>query len=304
MIDIGCQVTNVEAKDIGIRKNISIDRNTPTICSKYILLTTQKSGSTWVCNLLDQQDNISCGGEFNDRGFRTSELLMRYSKLRNEKASVIWSEYKEDLDNAFQSVCDDNPSLLTGFKLMYDQIPYQFIQDGHLQTYFKENQVSIIHLVREAKILNIASKYNSNKQKEALGLKFMHSTNSSMIKSFRAAEKMPWDEKTITDILELEKLSAKWQKSVHFMYSVPDHYLSYESLLMEDDRAFQLTQILAFLQILTDMSNTVKVNSPLLRLHESTCSDRVENYSTLHLHPKLESTGTLLACDMIENYIT
>ena len=80
-----------------------------------------------------------------------------------------------------------------------------------------------------------------------------------MIESFRAATKMPWDEGTITEILKLEKTSAQWQTTVHFMNSVSDFYLSYENLLMEDDRVCQLTQLLAFLRILTDITNTIKI---------------------------------------------
>ena len=46
-------------------------------CQKYVILTRQRSGSTWLCNLLDIQNGITCGGQdFYNGGSRNSELMM------------------------------------------------------------------------------------------------------------------------------------------------------------------------------------------------------------------------------------
>ena len=125
-------------------------------CSKkYLLVATQRSGSTWVCSLLDGIDGIACGA-YNPRVNETvSELIIKYSF--SEKDKVEWSTYEKDLDKAFNQVCTKSQEEVIGFKAMYDQIPQKFLKDGKLKTYLRENEISIIHLVREAKILNMVS---------------------------------------------------------------------------------------------------------------------------------------------------
>ena len=106
-------------------------------CSKkYLLLTTQKSGSTWFCSVLHEQMGMSCGGKPNVKlNTPVSELLIQYSfKNSSEMARVTWKQYKDDLDQAFAQVCEYNPATSIGFKLMYNQIPPKFIKDRRLQT--------------------------------------------------------------------------------------------------------------------------------------------------------------------------
>ena len=72
-----------------------------------------------------------------------AELLIKYSRItKREAANVEWSDYKHDLlkvlDNATNAndLCGDHGSsdassgnaAVVGFKLMHDQIPYQFIE--------------------------------------------------------------------------------------------------------------------------------------------------------------------------------
>lgn len=64
---------------------------------------------------------------------------------KNEISSVDWAKYEKDFDNAFDEACRENPNVSVGFKLMYDQIPPQFIEKGKLQRYLQSNQVSLNH---------------------------------------------------------------------------------------------------------------------------------------------------------------
>ena len=68
-------------------------------CQKYILLTTQRSGSTWTCTLLDAQSGITSG--INMRGQRQTEPMIAYT---NKKEGVVtWSDYENDLSKAMLS---------------------------------------------------------------------------------------------------------------------------------------------------------------------------------------------------------
>ena len=166
--NFSCEISHSasENKEVQTQEVVSatpqtlISEEEETCSKKYILLSTQRSGSTWTCDLLRHQEGISCGKpkKNNEQVEYTSELLIQYSSLlKNETNNVEWSKYEQDLNNAFDEACKGNPSLSIGFKLMYSQVPLQFLEDGKLETYLRENNVSIIHLVREAKILKMVS---------------------------------------------------------------------------------------------------------------------------------------------------
>jgi len=283
----------------------SLHKNKP--CQKkYILLTTQRSGSTWTCELLDQQNGLACGVP-RAKVQNKAELLIKYSFKTNDGtiSTVEWSTYKQDLDAAFNEVCRTNPATSIGFKLMYNQIPPQFMADGSFESYLKEYGVSILHLVREAKILKLASAYNNRHQKKKL--KSMHTKNASIIALYRDTPKMPWTNGTINEMLELEDISVKWQTKIHFMPLVPDYYLSYESLLVEEERREYLRQVFNFLSPATAVEgqqgsmrkDEIQDNSTLLQLHEPLCTDRIERYELFRNQPLVHGSRSIAACDLI-----
>mmetsp|Transcript_14116 Transcript_14116/g.20590 ORF Transcript_14116/g.20590 Transcript_14116/m.20590 type:complete len:334 (-) Transcript_14116:292-1293(-) len=295
--DVKCMTEGVaqsNSQNVGKGKVEMVETGLSVPCEKkYILLTTQRSGSTWTCTLLHQLDGISCGGRPSKIG-PVSELLIQYS--RKDLADVIWSTYKKHLDNAFAEVCQYHPSQSIGFKLMYDQIPPQFLEDGNLETYMRENGVSFLHLVREAKILKMASSFNNSKEKPS------HSTNATAVKELRGLPKLPWNDKTIDNMLNIENISADWQKKIRFMPLVPEYYLSYESLLNKEDRLNHIRQITVFLTNENLNPNATHINGTLFQLHEPLCSDRVENYTGFRMHHKVRESRSAAACDMIEFY--
>jgi len=264
---------------------------------KYILLTTQKSGSTWFCDVLDQQSEISCGGRPSSLGTPQSELVIFYSKLTNSGkiGDVTWQQYQNDLDKAFAEVCEYNPAMSIGFKVMYDQIPPQFIEDKRLQTYFKDNGVNLIHLVREAKILKIASGYGVM---ERGGVH--HTTNSSAIQE---TSSLQWNEQIITNMLKLEKKSIEWQNTIHMMTPfVPNYYVSYENILGEQKRKQLVAQIVSFVSG-NFHPNVQAVEGNLLKQSNSSCSARIANYSEFRAHKKVIDSRSAAACDLIDMII-
>jgi len=225
----------------------------------------------------------------------SGELIMRYSKLSNQGKirDVTWEEYQNALDKAFGEVCEYNPATSIGFKVMYNQIPPQFIEDKRLQTYFKENNVRVIHLVREAKILKIASGHDV---KARGGHNHHHTTNSSEITK---VPPMEWDEELIDEMLELEKVSLDWHDNIHTMSPlVSSHYVSYENILGEERRKEIVAQIVAFVSGKFDPN--VKVAEGTLLKQSDSCSARIENYAGFRAHEKVIHSRSAAACDLID----
>jgi len=282
----------------------------PAPCSsKYVLLTSQRSGSTWVCDLLNRHPSIACGGPFakNPHEERVSELLIAYSYKHQREGglwNVTWPQYKESLDKAYDSVCTENPNPSIGFKLMYNQIPNQFVEDGRLARYFREHNVHLVHLVREAKILKMASTYSSVAERVDFGS--MHASNQSMVEKFRESPKMPWHDELIDKMLEIEQRAIDWQRTIHFMPHVADSYLSYEKMLIPDERRrifLQLTNELVpgyYSQHPQKEVDTSTTN--LMQLHEPTCEDRINRYLDFTKHEKVQNSRTLAACNMLQTY--
>ena len=291
---------------------------TESVCQqKYILLSTQRSGSTWVSKLLDMQDTIALGRDLGGpMGTETELMLAAFQQWRKVRQweTLKWEEYQQTLDTIFEGLCRENPTVSIGFKLMYDQIPRRFIWEdsNEFESYVQENNISVLHLVREAHILKLASDYSNKVQKPTY-----HTTNASKALALRKTPKMPWDGKTIKKVLKQEKLAQVWQQKFHFMASVPYHYLSYENLLNAHDRHHYLSQAIDFLTptlveknesghitSMSTMGHTLRWDAdPLLQLHESKCSDRIQNYDEFRKHPDLQGSRTIAACDLIDKNV-
>merc|ERR1712183_363504 len=112
-------------------------------------------------------------------------------------------------------------------------------KDKRLQTYFKDNGVNLIHLVREAKILKLASAH------DVRGRGGVHHTKNSS--AIRGTSSLKWNEMVIDKMLELEKISLEWQDKIHKMAPlVPNYYVSYENILGEEKRKQLVAQIVSF----------------------------------------------------------
>jgi len=96
------------------------------------LLSTQRSGSTWVCDLLNHQEGITCGGESSRQDSKSGELLLNFGKDRID-TEIKWSEYEGALERAFGITCKLDPAYSIGLKLQYNQIPQQFLEDGKFE---------------------------------------------------------------------------------------------------------------------------------------------------------------------------
>lgn len=300
-----------------ITRNNELERSVPTHherkpCEKkkYILLSTQRSGSTWTCSQISLQDGISCGGNVNKGpaekglGIKNTELMMKYNN-QLKSHNVSWDVYEESLDKAFEISCAYASSdSVVGFKLMYNQIPDVFVssEPGPFGRYLQTHNVSVVHLVREAKILQLASLYSKRTQNNDAVKKLWHTKDKNLVEIFRNESKMPWTEGTIAKVQNFEREGMRWDTFVRSLTSVPYHYLSYEDMVI--DKEAQLANVIAFL-FLPAKTNlpSVRSSTTLLQMHETGCAARVANYTGFTKDERVSESSTVRACDKLERYL-
>ena len=181
---------------------------------------------------------------------------------------------------------------------MYNQIPKKFITSGKIEAYLKQNNIAVVHFVREAKVLNYAS--------FMVGIE--HTQDKNRAEELHHIGKYRWDENMIDWILKSEKKKQKWDERI-VEWNLRGHYVRYEDLIMGEDRCVDnLLRVIAFLQPSLmegggdNATPHVNIHSSLLTLHSPTCEERIENYQELAAHPRLVGSRTIATCDMINEY--
>lgn len=294
---------NSDCKETCLRVHVEsheIDITSRARVQKYILLTTQRSGSTWVCELLDTQRGVTCGFH------GASEMLIQYSRiLKNRTIGLAWETYENDFLAAMQAVLSaaldgqkSKPTshIAVGFKLMYNQIPYEFIEN--FIALLHAEKIVVLHLDRAATVMTLASSYNFFNQHSSLGK--MHSTNASEIQLFRNTTRMPWTSRTIETIVSKEKEKAAWERTLRLSdQAIPVHYFIYEVLIWT--KKIQIKQVMSFLmpEVHLELEDILE-NTTRLQLHEPLCSERIEDYASLREHPIYRDTYSAFACKLLE----
>ena len=268
-----------------------------TRCKQYILLTSQRSGSTWTCQVLDAQLGVTCGraprGEEHPVATeKLSELMINFSPallaLRGlTHREVSWESWVASLEEAFSSLreegCAGSDRTTAGFKLMYNQVPHHLVPQflGFLETH----EVTVLHLVREASVLRLAS----NEQSSGL----MHSSDANDVASHETAP-WQWDNSTAENIRALERLDDAWANVLRLNPKIRYHYVAYEQLI-SPQRDVYFTELAHITG--APRPSFADVPGELIPLHEPTCEERVAQYS--ELEHQILGTRTHRACLML-----
>lgn len=285
-------------------KSIPTQNKEDLKCQKYIILTRQRSGSTWFCNLLDLQNGITCGGSDFVQGIRMSELMM--GKRYKPFPEYSWSDYEKQLSPAFQdaveaSSCGSSSEAgAAGFKLMINQVPRQFVDDGQLFDYFKKNDIIVLHLIREARILRYGSLENAAHFESENGGN-MNTIDPSVAQLIQEKDSsITWSKQTVRDILKEEERDKKLEESLSKTLGSQYYRIRYESLLKGDELRAKLTGIIwPLYPISSSPSNfNITLDSKMIKLHKRTCVERVENYEQMRL--KIVGSRTATACDYLD----
>ena len=160
----------------------------------------------------------------------------------------------------------------------FDLVP-QFL--GFLETH----EVTVLHLVREASVLRLAS----NEQSSGL----MHSSDANDVASHETAP-WQWDNSTAENIRALERLDDAWANVLRLNPKIRYHYVAYEQLI-SPQRDVYFTELAHITG--APRPSFADVPGELIPLHEPTCEERVAQYS--ELEHQILGTRTHRACLML-----
>lgn len=235
---------------------------------KFVLLSTQRSGSSWVIDMLNSHLNVSA----------YSELFLRASKEHPTWAGatdvVLWNAYWHRtrgnrkiafldraqacfryLDTVYSS--QDESMQSAGFKLMYSQLrQHPFL----LYSYLLVNRVSIIHLVR-SNFLNVLLSEKAS---------LLRNTAHARVEVQRVQVLLQAD--TLLDSLRKKEWKIKLARVLFSHLGLPYLEVTYEELVADSTR---FSDILDFLGI---EGNTRELQSPLTKLNKGSHRQLIANY--------------------------
>ena len=228
--------------------------------SKFCILTTQRSGSTWLSTLLDSNPKIQGFRElFIDQEFIFPDTKLStfplYQKKNPGKRPGITFEYLNKLDDYL----DQQEAI--GFKLMYDQLL------DYPEIIFKlvTEKYKIIHLVRE----NYLDVVISGKIKDELGV----AHTKVKIEPKKVYLEPAWL------IRNLNKRDLKRKVANTFLAMMPNEVLNitYDNLRVERDETLRL--IADFLNLNSADKNIF--NSELKKINSKSHQEMIENYAEI-----------------------
>ena len=229
----------------------------------FVIVATQRSGSTWLSASLDRHPQVVCHGEIFQRQHASSpsydSFVAAHNGRRVLRAVAPWRTTGEFLDRLLDPLLDPpGPARTIGFKVMYNQLH----RHPELLLEMRRRPMSVIHLVRH----NV--------------LKTRISAMVARERGIWAADRPVDQPAKVTVPLEglLEDLKRRqWRIRVHRTLLRPVHPLeiAYEDLLRQPEVEFRrVTSYLAVPEDLAALGSKVKLLPDRLE-------DLVENYAEL-----------------------
>eukprot|EP00438_Fugacium_kawagutii_P009250 Skav231861 [mRNA] locus=scaffold2307:197280:197945:+ [translate_table: standard] len=214
----------------------------------------------------------------------------------------------DKVDQSFNRVCKEAQSrgkAIAGFKIMYNQVrgerhkvngvdlPREWFKD-----YLQRRNVRILHLVREAQILTMASLAQAGQDRQEFNLSFrdtFHTTDPNIVAKTMNSTKvvfgrghLPWLRKKEREILE-------WSTFLRRL-GLPYHSVRYEDLTSKNQDEF-VYMMLQFLGI-KDTVSYPKFESQYQVRHKARCEDRIAHFED-QVKPLIQGTMSERACAML-----
>lgn len=127
---------------------------------KFIILTTQRTGSTMLWRYLNQHPDMDVSGEIFMRKNKSDGTYASFRR-KNIKNRLYYFLNRKMLINSYLAdfFKQRSKSMAVGFKLMYGQVNESLLQ------WLIENDVKIIHLIRKNTLKMILSRMTAKKRK-------------------------------------------------------------------------------------------------------------------------------------------
>ncbi len=227
----------------------------------FLILTTQRSGSTLLRTSLDSHPEIRCFGEIFLRdyaGDRSFSVHSRHVEERNFLALISRSQRVYRFLDEFFS---DGGDGAIGFKFMYNLASYRPYNFPMVMDYARKKQVRVIHLIRENTLNSCLSR------QFAESTRIYHAEN--VLEQIGVRINIP---QLLKHMKLVETRKAKWRLKLNRFICLE---VSYEEFVKKKDTVS--SRILEFLDVNAD----VNLVSPLKRIRTASLADTVENYAEL-----------------------
>jgi len=284
--------------------------------TRYLLLTTQRSGSTWFCSVLNRQPGIACGADKRPNPSKSSriedhvvEMMINYSFMKRRAvvvdgymythSNITWAVWRKDCEAQFATLAHGSSRETTaiGFKLMYDQVPPRLRSD--FVQYVTENEIKLLHLERQAVLLQVASGRYQSKRNQ------LHEWDPMRAAQSRCSTPrlhVPFSE--IEPQLRQSIEEHRWWKSrLRYAPGVSYEHVTYEELIGPAAES-HLRSVVAFLADPGEegvVLRSTKLESDLNLLHQSSCQARIapELYAKVRASFG-EDSDLVRACTMLD----
>jgi LPS sulfotransferase NodH len=242
--------------------------NTAMEMTRFVLLSTQRSGSTWVIDTLNSHPAVTAYGELflqngqgsppwggRDMVFYETFLKQKRDEMNRPQRLNQFLQYLETVYST------RNGNEATGFKLMYGQQGAH----GDLYPYIVLNRISVVHLIRRNYLDIILSKeaavardlFHAHIGEEVQHVK-VHLNAGDLLNRLRQQER------------DVEKARERFSR-----FALPYMEVYYEDLI-SGNQGFGL--MLDFLRV---KQRTAELVSPLRKLNPVAHREIIENYESV-----------------------
>jgi LPS sulfotransferase NodH len=226
----------------------------------YVVLSTQRSGSTWFRRMLDDHPDIRDFGEvFLMRpweGWRADDLVPFSHHLRDHggRRPAVTARYLRCLRES------PTPAKAVGFKLMYGQLA----QFPELLPLLLRHRFRLIHLVRDNHLDMVISRERDER------LKITHTREKVDVPALHL------EPERLRRRLRRIGISVKLGRGLTAAWPHPVHTVRYEDLAADPPGVLR-----PVVEFLGQRAEGVELNSRMQRIATGTYRDRIANYDEI-----------------------
>jgi len=235
--------------------------------TKFVLASTQRSGSTWVIDVLNSHPAV---GAFEELFLKGKESLVWAGAKDVQPWHVYWVKRQSPMLSVLRPyfhfkylgkvyTSEESAIDAIGFKLMYGQLWHH----PEILAYMRLNKVHIIHLVRE-NWLDVILSYEARKIR-------------GVAHAYGKVEKVRihLETSSLLDRLEWQESKIQWARRILSRIGLPYLEIAYEDLLSKETR---FSTILDFLGIHSDQQD---LKGSLEKLNRGSHQELIENYDSV-----------------------
>ncbi len=225
----------------------------------FVVLGTQRSGTTFIRHCLNSHPEINCYGELFTRNYKANDsyYVFRMSNIGNRiKHYVVRKEMVAAfLDDLYKKESDK----VTGFKLMYSEVSRFPPRFPMIIEYLKSIKAETIHIVRRNVLKTLISRETAKKRKQYHAKEKILAVKVSLPVS--------------TLIQELNKISFEnkfWQTAFP-----KENYIRVDYEDFVENKADESQRLLRFLGV----NENIELLSKNVKLNPDSVENLVENYN-------------------------